>query len=160
MSSLHPPYIISINSTILLGCLIGFQSPSGFLKSRNFIELILSLASIKSEPWVHSLDHDLIDLVDDSIPLHPKSLRYVYVIHIFHDLALHHRASIVVFDIALPSALCHESLWVKALLSEKLDCIIVSIGQKVLKIFLLSMVFKSVHQTSAKTFNLLACGNR
>jgi hypothetical protein len=65
------------------------------------------------------------------------------------NLALHHSASTVVLDVALPSVLRHEAFLVETLLFEKVNGQVISIGQEILKSLLLGMSFEFVHQSSA-----------
>ena len=51
-------------------------------------------------------------------------------------LALHHCRAIVVFDEAFPTGLDHKTIvvdliFLKALLAEIIDCVVISIGEKV-----------------------------
>ncbi len=55
--------------------------------------------------------------------------------------ALHHCASIIVFNVAFPSTFVQIVTICEALFAEILDCIIVGIGQKVVQIFRLGVVF-------------------
>ncbi len=71
------------------------------------------------------------------------------------NLALHHSASTVVLDVALPSVLRHEAFLIETLLFEKVNGQVISIGQEILKSLLLSMCFEFIHQSSTQTFHLL-----
>ena len=71
------------------------------------------------------------------------------------DLTLHHCASTVVLDVALPSGFLHEAFLIESLLLKEVNGQIVSVCQEVLKSLLLCMSFESVHQSSSKTLNLL-----
>lgn len=71
------------------------------------------------------------------------------------NCALHHCASIIVFNVAFPSTFVQIVTICEALFAEILDCIIVGIGQKVVQIFGLGVVFELVHQARSVAFNLL-----
>ena len=60
--------------------------------------------------------------------------------------ALHHRASIVVFDITFPSWLWQVMVLGESLLSEVLDSIVVSVGQKVEELFGRGVILQLVHE--------------
>lgn len=71
------------------------------------------------------------------------------------DCALHHSASIVVFNVAFPTWLRQVMVLCEALLAEVLDRIIVCVSQKVMQVFRLSMVLELVHKSRAIAFDLL-----
>lgn len=50
------------------------------------------------------------------------------IVDIFIDVALHHSAAVIVFDVPFPSLLLHLALLIEALLPEVFDGIVVSIG--------------------------------
>ena len=104
---------------------------------------------------MHLLVDDIEDLGDDGVTLLPQDLRYVHIVDVLHDLALHHSRAIVVFYVTLPTRLRHVTLLVKALLLEKLSCIVVCISQEILKSLFLCMIFKFVHQASTQSAHLL-----
>lgn len=80
-----------------------------------------------------------------------------------HD-ALHHGASVVVFNEAFPAGFRHETgrggTLVEALLSEVLNCVVVSVCQKIVYLIVACMVFQLVHEPSSISFNLLRGGHR
>ena len=57
------------------------------------------------------------------------------------DVALHHSAPIVVFYESFPSLFGQGRTFCEALLSEILNCIVVCVCQKVMDLFVTSMVF-------------------
>lgn len=61
------------------------------------------------------------------------------------DVALHHRASIVVLDKSLPSGFGQTWTLSESLLAEVLDSIIISVGQEVVDFDLLGVIFELVH---------------
>ena len=61
------------------------------------------------------------------------------------DRALHHRASIIVLDVALPAGFRQVRVLGEALLSEVLDGVVVCVRQKVMQLLRLGMVLKLVH---------------
>ena len=63
------------------------------------------------------------------------------------DCTLHHRASIIVLDIAFPARLGQVRVLREALLTEVLNGIIISVGQEVVQFFRLGMVLKLIHET-------------
>lgn len=71
------------------------------------------------------------------------------------DSALHHCASIVVFDVAFPARLGQVVILREALLAEVLDGVVISIGQKVVQLLGLRVVLKLVHQAGPIALNLL-----
>jgi len=97
---------------------------------------------------VHLLVDDVEDLGDDGVALLPQDLRDVHIVDVLHNLTLHHRRPVVVLDVPLPTRLRHVTLLVKALLLEKLCCIVVCIGEEILKSLLLRMILKLVHESS------------
>lgn len=120
---------------------------------------MLLLIILESESRVDSFVYHLIDLGNDCLLLHPKDLAYVHIINVFHDLALHHSAAIVIFDVTFPATFWHVALSIEALLLEKLCRIVICICQKVLQALLLGMRLELVHQASPKTTDLLASSN-
>ena len=70
---------------------------------------------------------------------------------------LHHRASIIVFDVAPPARLGQVWVLSEALLAKVLDRIIICICQKVVDLSTLSMVFQLVHEPRTISFDLLGC---
>lgn len=90
--------------------------------------------------------------------------------HISEDSALHHRRAIVILDITLPASLRHvdsgatiltlTSLCLcKALLLEIFNSVVVSVGQEVVKLVCLGVVFQAVHQSSTIALYLFRCSN-
>ena len=71
------------------------------------------------------------------------------------NCALHHCASIVVFDVAFPARLRQVVILREALLAEVLDGVVISIGQKVVQLLGLRVVLELVHQAGPIALNLL-----
>ena len=69
--------------------------------------------------------------------------------------ALHHCASIVILNVALPSRLWQVMILREALLSEIFNRVVVCIGQEVVYLLRLCMVFELVHQAWPVAFDLL-----
>lgn len=59
--------------------------------------------------------------------------------------ALHHRGAIVVFDVTFPAGFWHEArgcwLFLETLLSEILNCVVISVGQEVMNVVFCRVVF-------------------
>lgn len=77
------------------------------------------------------------------------------------DRALHHRAAVVVFNVAFPARLYHKAftprrILLETLFTEVLDRVVVRIRQEVVDIALDRMVFELVHQPSPISFYLLS----
>jgi hypothetical protein len=79
------------------------------------------------------------------------------VLDLTFDLALHHCASVVVLDVALPASLRHSWAFRETLLSEVLDRVVVGICEEVVEAILLSMVLQPIHKPSAVSLHLLRC---
>ena len=62
------------------------------------------------------------------------------------DCALHHCASVVVLDVALPARLGQVIVFGEALLAEVLDRVVVRIREEVMELLGLSMVLQLVHE--------------
>jgi len=92
------------------------------------ILLFATLVLIELEPSIDLLVHDLMDLLNDGISLLSQDIRNVNIVDVFHNLALHHSASIVILNVAFPPAFWHIALLVKPLLFEKLCSIVVSVS--------------------------------
>lgn len=60
---------------------------------------------------------------------------------------LHHRTSIVIFDVTFPPWLWQVMILGETLLTEVLDGIVVSISQEVVQLFGLCVIFQLIHQT-------------
>ena len=75
------------------------------------------------------------------------------------NCALHHRASIVILDEALPAGLGQVMVLSETLLAEIFYGIIVSIGQKVVQLFGLCVIFQLVHESRAIALDLLLGGD-
>lgn len=71
------------------------------------------------------------------------------------NCALHHCASIVVFDVAFPARFVEVVDVGEALFAEVFNSVVVCIGQKVVQVLRLRMVFQLVHQARPVPFNLL-----
>jgi len=71
------------------------------------------------------------------------------------DCTLHHRASIIVLDVSLPTGFWQVRILSKSLLTEILDRVVICVCQKVVQLFRLSMVLKFVHEAGSIAFNLL-----
>ena len=56
------------------------------------------------------------------------------------DSTLHHSASIVILDVALPTGFGKVMVLCEALLSEVLDSIVISVCEEIVKLLRLSMV--------------------
>jgi hypothetical protein len=76
------------------------------------------------------------------------------------NLTLHHRASIVVLNEAFPARLRHRGALREALFAEIFDRVVVSVGQEVVDLVLLSVVFQPVHEPCAVTLDLLGRRDR
>lgn len=65
------------------------------------------------------------------------------------NYALHHCASIIIFDVSFPPWLSHKSrrcwLFLKALLSEVLNRVVIGICKEVVYVLFVGVVFKFVH---------------
>ena len=70
-------------------------------------------------------------------------------------LALHHRATVVVFNVPFPSRLRHGRTLRESLLPEVLDSVVVGVGQKIVEVDFLSMVLQPVHQPRPISLHLL-----
>ena len=62
------------------------------------------------------------------------------------DCALHHCASVVVLDVALPARLGQVIVFGEALLAEVLDRVVVRVREEVMELLGLSMVLQLVHE--------------
>ena len=62
------------------------------------------------------------------------------------DRALHHCASVVVLDVALPARLGQVIVFGEALLAEVLDRVVVRVREEVMELLGLSMVLQLVHE--------------
>lgn len=82
---------------------------------------------------------------------------YIDIVDHLMNLALHHCTSVVVLNISFPSMFWHGWLFLEALFPEIFNCIIVSICQKVLQSFLLSICFQPIHKSCTISFNLFWC---
>jgi hypothetical protein len=141
----------------LLGKLICLLSPTGFLEARNLVKLVfLFLLIFKLEPWIDCLIDHLMYLRYNGISLFLQNVRDIDIVDILDDLALHHCTAIVVLNISFPPRLGHVALLVEALLLEKFGCIVVCIGQEILKALLLRMILQLVHQAGTESSNLLS----
>ena len=67
----------------------------------------------------------------------------------YHSIysALHHCASVVVFDITFIARFWQRAILREALLFEVAYCIVVSIGKKVVQVVLVCMIFKFIHES-------------
>jgi hypothetical protein len=120
----------------------GLPEP-GYLIEVELIPLLLLLVPL--EPRVHLLVDDLEDLRNDGVPLLPQYLRDIHIVDVLHDLTLHHGRAIVVLDVALPPRLWHITFLVETLFLEKLSCIVICIGKKILKSLLLCVILQLIH---------------
>lgn len=79
------------------------------------------------------------------------------------NYALHHCTSIVILNVSFPSRLIHKSRWcrlfLKALLSEVLNGVIISISEEVVNVLLVGVIFKFVHQSCAVALDLFRCSH-
>ena len=75
------------------------------------------------------------------------------------DSTLHHCASIVILDVALPTRFGKVMVLREALLSEVLDSIVISVSEEVVKLLRLSMVLQLIHETRTVAFHLLLSGD-
>ena len=73
--------------------------------------------------------------------------------------ALHHCASIVILDVALPAGFGKVVVLCEALLSEVLDSIVISVREEIVKLLRLSMVLQLVHEAGTVAFHLLLSGD-
>lgn len=71
------------------------------------------------------------------------------------DVALHHGAPIVVFDVALPSLSWHTALLTEALLLEVADCVVICVGHQILDLLILHVLLEFIHQARAVATYLL-----
>jgi hypothetical protein len=78
------------------------------------------------------VDGELLDLLNDELLLALDDLADFGVVDCGVDLALHHGAAFVVFDIALPPLGWHSAIFGEALLSEVAEGQVISIGHEVL----------------------------
>lgn len=69
--------------------------------------------------------------------------------------ALHHRASIIVFNVAFPARFGQVRVLCEALLSEVLNRVVVRIGEEVVQLFQLGVVLELVHKARPVPFDLL-----
>jgi hypothetical protein len=96
----------------------------------------LLVSSISYYNYIHILLYLFLCLYD---------ITYGIVIDRRVDVAFHHRASIIVLDVALPTLLRHPTLLTEALLLEVPDRVVVSIRQQVLYILFLHLLLVLVH---------------
>ena len=75
------------------------------------------------------------------------------------DSTLHHCASIVILDVALPARFRKVMVLSEALLSEVLDSIVISVSEEIVELLRLSMVLQLIHKARAVAFHLLQSGD-
>ena len=85
------------------------------------------------------------DLFDQSVLLFSNVHVEGRVSDMALDCTLHHRASIIVLDIAFPARLRQVRILREALLTEVLDGIVISVSQEIVQLFRLSMILEFVH---------------
>ena len=76
------------------------------------------------------------------------------------DRALHHSASIVVFNVAFPARFRQVRLLCEALLSEVLNGVVVCVGKEVVELFGLCVILELVHEARTVPFDLLLSRDR
>lgn len=85
-----------------------------------------------------------------------------FVFYISFNLTLHHSGAIIILYEAFPSMFNHEArvveyVFLETLFSKILNCVVVSIGQKVMNAVLNCMIFQFAHQASPVALNLFRC---
>lgn len=71
------------------------------------------------------------------------------------DVTLHHCASLIVLNIALPSVWAHPAIFAEPLLSEVAESKVVGIGHEILNFPLLHFLLELVHEAGAVASDLL-----
>ena len=75
------------------------------------------------------------------------------------DCALHHRASIIILDIAFPTRFGQVRILREALLTEVLDGVIIGVSQEIVQFLRLGVVLEFIHETRSVALYLLLCRN-
>jgi len=132
---------------LTFSCLIvGLSCPASLAEALDLLKLILLLPLMELEAGIYPHVTHLKDLGDNGISLLLQDLRDVHIVNVFNDLALHHGATVVIFDVSLPLSLGHVRILTEALLLEKLRRIVIRVGTEIVQALLLSMIFQPIHK--------------
>lgn len=159
-----------LTNKVLLGMFICFLCPACLGQTWYLMELISLFISPEFQSWISLSTHNLIDLFNQNLNEWILLTNYFFllldciwdinIINILINWALHHRTSIIVLDVSLPSILWHSRWLCKSLLPEIFNSIIIRISQKVIQSLLLSMILQFIHQSCPIPLDLLWCSNR
>ena len=86
--------------------------------------LLLELFDFDPRPHL-AVEGELFDKLSNELLLLANDVRYVGIVHVLVDLALHKGSALIGLDVALPSFFRHRDLFVEAKLFEVANSIVV-----------------------------------